>query len=239
MNRMRNEGFTLIELLVVIAIIAILAAILFPVFAQARERARAASCLSNTKQIGLATQMYSQDYDEKLVSYYYGGGVSYYWTFALHPYMKSWQIFVCPSAHKTSTNASNACDPSMINQNGGTPTGTYGYNWNQLGFYNSPSLVDVSMAAVSNVAETVMFTEITGAESTSYIDLPSTWGVASSHICQDGQAVKTRRNNLGRWHFTGTNVVFIDGHSKWMKWESLETYNGTTPNNYWFLRQKP
>src|SRR6266481_3802978 len=65
MRRIQGTGFTLIELLVVIAIIAILAAILFPVFAQAREKARQATCISNTRQIGMATRMYMQDYDDK------------------------------------------------------------------------------------------------------------------------------------------------------------------------------
>jgi prepilin-type N-terminal cleavage/methylation domain-containing protein len=70
---MKHRGFTLIELLVVIAIIAILAAILFPVFAQAREQARTVSCLSNTKQIGLSVKMYSQDYDEQFPNGTYDG----------------------------------------------------------------------------------------------------------------------------------------------------------------------
>src|SRR5207248_4593079 len=78
MHRNARTGFTLIELLVVIAIIAILAAILFPVFAQARERARAVSCLSNTKQLGLAEMMYAQDYDEVYWSCPWpGGGLDY------------------------------------------------------------------------------------------------------------------------------------------------------------------
>ncbi|MFP4250912.1 MAG: DUF1559 domain-containing protein [Armatimonadota bacterium] len=96
-----KRGFTLIELLVVIAIIAILAAILFPVFARAREKARQSSCLSNLKQIGLAIQMYAQDYDERLAPYYVlspdASTRASGWYDCLYPYTKNEQMFVCPS----------------------------------------------------------------------------------------------------------------------------------------------
>jgi len=115
----KQSGFTLIELLVVIAIIAILAAILFPVFAQAREKARATSCLSNMKQIGLGIMMYTQDYDEMyplyVGSYCAGARVTNpldpndtpggstgigrrpMWQYLIYPYLKSWGIYSCPS----------------------------------------------------------------------------------------------------------------------------------------------
>jgi prepilin-type N-terminal cleavage/methylation domain-containing protein/prepilin-type processing-associated H-X9-DG protein len=104
---MRRRGFTLIELLVVIAIIAILAAILFPVFAQAREAARASSCLSNVKQLSLGMMMYVQDYDERFPNWNwtfncYGGNnglprdSSNFWTMAIYPYVKNTQIYRCP-----------------------------------------------------------------------------------------------------------------------------------------------
>ncbi len=99
----RHRGFTLIELLVVIAIIAILAAILFPVFARAREKARQTSCLNNCKQLGLAFLQYAQDYDERipLVAHYgsinpYSGSYETYQTL-LMPYMKNTQLWMCPS----------------------------------------------------------------------------------------------------------------------------------------------
>ena len=92
----QRRGFTLIELLVVIAIIAILAAILFPVFARAREKARQSSCLSNVKQIGLATLAYVQDYDERLPAHQRQGRVMTVQT-QVGPYMKNEQLWVCPS----------------------------------------------------------------------------------------------------------------------------------------------
>src|SRR5215217_9714820 len=99
-GRARRGGFTLIELLVVIAIIAILAAILFPVFGQARDKARAANCTSNLKQIGLALAMYREDYEGKNVNQWPWRG-SYDWDHTFHellsPYAKNKQIFSCPS----------------------------------------------------------------------------------------------------------------------------------------------
>ena len=108
MRRRSNSAFTLIELLVVIAIIAILAAILFPVFAQAREKARQTACLSNTKQIGLGLAMYVQDYDELFPGIFYqpkpptgingGGSDRIPLESQLEPYIKSAGVWACPSA---------------------------------------------------------------------------------------------------------------------------------------------
>lgn len=115
-SRSQRNGFTLIELLVVIAIIAILAAILFPVFAQARDKARGTACLSNMKQAALAITMYQQDYDEtiplgnqEVVGEVYNYDMS--WINAVQPYVKNLQMFVCPNgAYDASTDGKPDAD---------------------------------------------------------------------------------------------------------------------------------
>ena len=99
---MRTKGFTLIELLVVIAIIAILAAILFPVFAKAREKARQSSCMSNLRQLSTACLAYAQDFDEKAVSAYKWSSNNSYlelWGDLVQPYIRNYQVLVCPSGY--------------------------------------------------------------------------------------------------------------------------------------------
>lgn len=124
-----RQGFTLIELLVVIAIIAILAAILFPVFARARENARRASCQSNLKQIGLGLIQYAQDYDEgtPIISDTgpnprYGRYAGTTWLDQIYPYVKSYQIYVCPSATRAEDKKFDPTDPTTF-------AGSYKINW--------------------------------------------------------------------------------------------------------------
>ncbi len=139
-----RKGFTLIELLVVIAIIAILAAILFPVFAKAREKARQSSCLSNEKQIGLACLQYFQDYDERLLHYRYEVPYALYrdWRNLIEPYLKNTQVLICPSA---STYALG-----------------YGWNYAYLGWPGqggTSTSAASSLGQVTNPSETIMLGE--------------------------------------------------------------------------------
>ncbi|MBC7288466.1 MAG: prepilin-type N-terminal cleavage/methylation domain-containing protein, partial [Armatimonadetes bacterium] len=120
-----HRGFTLIELLVVIAIIAILAAILFPVFSRAREKARAVTCISNMKQMGLAFMMYVQDYDEIFQP-------TYRWKERLDPYMKNTELFKCPSR------------PQLPWYYGHGYNGAAGFAGNQYSDFNMKSLAQIA-----------------------------------------------------------------------------------------------
>lgn len=222
----RHRGFTLIELLVVIAIIAILAAILFPVFAKAREKARQSSCLSNLKQLSLGMIQYTQDYDERfalrdcgrLPGAYGSGPVpgapdfnwvaswsSYQntWINQIYPYVKNTQVYHCPSG----TPAPIGCDYGMPD---------YGYT-------TTPAVARVSMfrtvpppslGQFTRPAETMMMTEKTSGGNPQYV-------LMDQYYCCDPR------------HNEGGNVAFIDGHVKWMKFSSssLEPYGFPAPYN--------
>ncbi len=142
---MRKRGFTLIELLVVIAIIAILAAILFPVFARAREKARQTSCLSNLKQWGIGAMMYAQDYDEMCHPgyQYYGSGTTFlaWFPYILMPYVKNYQLAECPSGSWTVTygSALPGYQPYQLS-----------YNTN---FYNAGGTVGMSRARLALIQD--------------------------------------------------------------------------------------
>jgi prepilin-type N-terminal cleavage/methylation domain-containing protein/prepilin-type processing-associated H-X9-DG protein len=188
----RRKGFTLIELLVVIAIIAILAAILFPVFARARENARRASCASNLKQIGLGIMQYTQDYDERYLTEpgIAAGQNNTAWSTTIQPYLKSTQIFMCPSGVQTVIVAPNGND-GMWEVNIPTWTaraqGHYGMNSN---FW------DLAIGEVQKPAETAMAFDCTQMDAS---DLTVTF----PNPILDGSR-----------HFDGINALFADGHVK-------------------------
>jgi len=203
----RQHGFTLIELLVVIAIIAILAAILFPVFAQAREKARSASCLSNEKQIGLGIMMYAQDNDEVYpMAYYYVNGATsaagyVQWTGLVDPYVKQLKggrtIWVCPShalGGFAPTNFTNSNAPGgQIPQTAGiqdVQADRMSYIANELLMprkkYAAVPQSVVAMATVENVADVILVAEIT-----------DTLGALNDTSPTGGAAIKSHRPTNG------------------------------------------
>lgn len=216
----KSGAFTLIELLVVIAIIAILASILFPVFARARENARRTSCLSNLRQLGLAAMQYTQDYDEMLpVSFYkmdppyvYPDGVTWntgylYWPQLFYPYAKSVNVYYCPSAPSQS-------NPRRLN-----------YGANELVIINdtTPPINPLKVAAIVTPATTYMFMDASDIRiGNSVAKTPSKpyylpgMGDAGGDCSSITNSPDNADCQSGR-HFGGVNMAFADGHVKWLK----------------------
>ncbi len=199
-----SKGFTLIELLVVIAIIAILAAILFPVFARARENARKSTCQSNLKQMALAAMQYAQDYDETLMRHFINPSSGIYgWVWLLQPYVKNTGIFTCPSK------------PSVKWSGAGTTYSGFGYAY--FGIDNGPDggigLSGRPVAEIKAPADLVMFGDSSA---------PNHWYVMDwddARMGDNGEVSEAR-------HSEGANFAFVDGHVKWMKDGTYGTRTG-------------
>ena len=214
-NSRKRSAFTLIELLVVIAIIAILAAILFPVFARARENARRSSCQSNLKQIGLGILQYTQDYDEKYLPLqpfpFTATNTDRQFGQVLQPYLKSKQIFLCPSA-SGATYLLTAGYPGQP----APPAATRDYVWTTVtadaggafaGSYgmNTP-LEGISQAQIDQPTLVAMFFDSND---------PSATG--SAH-----PAIRSARR-----HFDGSNICYVDGHVKFQNYGQMATLTST------------
>ncbi len=206
-----RKGFTLIELLVVIAIIAILAAILFPVFARAREKARQASCLSNVKQLGLGVLMYMQDYDETFyltsanhMNNLIAAGDHYsIWYRAIMPYVKNEQIFICPSDGDKDS-AKWGSDGSPWDES----TTAAGQWYFPLSYGTNHNMNGRALAQIDYPAQTGMIFDCADV----MIAYESSWG-CRGYI----------RN--GSRHNDGFNACMFDGHAKWYQKSKALSFN--------------
>jgi prepilin-type N-terminal cleavage/methylation domain-containing protein/prepilin-type processing-associated H-X9-DG protein len=228
-RRHRRSGFTLIELLVVIAIIAILAAILFPVFAQARARARQAACASNLAQIARAGMMYVQDNDERFPSCYTLLGPPFVVDprTSLQPYIKNWDLFYCPERH---TVLHECLDPAHDFRSDSRCMG-YGYNWGSgLGWGSSSTKADGLVRPAADGTNSVIGVTISEIEAPSHCFF---YGDTNDYLfitllreampgVRRGGETDAATNDLGKpyeppRHIDGNNFAFTDGHVQWLR----------------------
>lgn len=232
----KNSGFTLIELLVVIAIISILAAILFPVFARARENARRVSCISNLKQMGTAVMMYVQDYDEMYPPrgisstatppdghFWYTG--SWFWPQLLYSYHKDNEVFFCPSTPDEKRKSDNRAAPFAGNYGANgliMPPETYNYPYVRMAAIHSPSSKYLIMdAGTYSIAPDRMEDGSSGniknpSGNQNYLPGTGSLGIVGDTVSKPISEKLQADYESGR-HFHGVNVAFADGHVKWLK----------------------
>jgi prepilin-type N-terminal cleavage/methylation domain-containing protein/prepilin-type processing-associated H-X9-DG protein len=198
-RKMVRNGFTFTELLVVVAIIAVMAAILFPVFARAREKARQTSCLSNIKQLGLAWLQYAQDYDGDTVPVQIGPVAAYtlpngnitsgfiYWPTLLFPYAQNVQVYNCPSnSYAWQVESTTASSYGYLSINWGVPLSSYTQASNTIVMYDvraEGAFVDLHAPGCGNANDSPM------------------------PYCDSG---------FSDIHSDGSNTLFADGHGKWL-----------------------
>lgn len=234
----RRKAFTLIELLVVIAIIAILAAILFPVFAQAREKARSISCLSNTKQLGMALAMFSQDHDEYLPKAWFNDEPDgsqpqawgfhdpmWGWDYVLQGYIKNKNVYQCPS--DSDSYPRGLWDDSYT----GLPDkpdadnipGSYRLN---ISDYPNGPWGALKLAALERPSDAIQIIEsIPGVDNAEWHQI-STWEADDGYVCRDfiknvafdRHSKVSNHTDPVQYASGGANYVFADGHAKHMKW---------------------
>jgi prepilin-type N-terminal cleavage/methylation domain-containing protein/prepilin-type processing-associated H-X9-DG protein len=244
-RRDQMQAFTLIELLVVIAIIAILAAILFPVFSQAREKARATTCLSNMKQIMLGELMYTQDYDE-VHSWTWGWAPTWVpWHQQIHPYVKNQQVWKCPSdawgRGQDAVDNTKPAIPVTYSQNFRWPESDWGWDSNSYSFRMSPAA-----SAESTIVSPA--TTIFVAERPNWYHQ---WSVGwATEVFWDYNEFNMQGGGA-TIHSQGSNYAMCDGHVKWMRRDQTtrpignqttdparrDPPNGPWPNGMWDKRQ--
>jgi prepilin-type N-terminal cleavage/methylation domain-containing protein/prepilin-type processing-associated H-X9-DG protein len=246
----KKRGFTLIELLVVVAIIALLAAILFPVFARAREQARKASCQSNLKQLGLAVAMYIQDYDGMYpyayMGYYNAAGQPMYWFNLYDPYVKNKQVWICPTARQQAS--TDIRTTYGVNGAGGNWTRASTAPYHAGGFGENPAHPDtptgnvLNEAAILNPSQKIYAGDPASNGAGNYFGRYLIAYSSASYfpVLHGGQVGPFIDNSNGGEAVSGQpgdyagggNYLFADGHVKWM---AAKTFFSTGANRYQYF----